>query len=119
MPQEHGCRTAVRWCALEQQGRRATGVVLSSDLDDLHVSASHLTTEALWRARDWTELERSDDVVVHLDLARRGLGTGSCGPDTLARYRIPGGTHSWRWRLRPYAVGAEDPAVLARRPFPA
>ena len=45
---------------------------------DLHVTASHLTTEAMWRARDWTELDRTDEVVVHLDLAQRGLGTGSC-----------------------------------------
>ena len=118
MPQEHGCRTGVRWCSLEQEDAgRACGVVFTSDLDDLHVSASHLTTDALWRARDWTELERTEDVVVHLDLAQRGLGTGSCGPDTLPRYRIGGGTHAWRWRLQPYTVGREDPAVLARRPF--
>lgn len=118
MPQEHGCRTGVRWCSLEQEGAgRACGVVFTSDLDDLHVSASHLTTDALWRARDWTELERTEDVVLHLDLAQRGLGTGSCGPDTLPRYRIGGGTHAWRWRLQPYTVGREDPAVLARRPF--
>jgi beta-galactosidase len=120
MPQEHGCRTAVRWCALEQvSGARPIGVVVSSDLDDLHVTASHLTTEALWAARDWTELEPIDDVAVHVDLAQRGLGTGSCGPDTLAAYRIAGGTHHWRWRLQPYRVGVDDPAVLGRRPFPA
>jgi beta-galactosidase len=119
MPQEHGCHTAVRWFALEQDaGEDRLGVVVSSDLDDLHVTASHLTTEALWRARDWTELEPIDGVAVHVDLAQRGLGTGSCGPDTLPAYRIGGGTHRWRWRLRPYRVGREDPAALARRPFP-
>jgi beta-galactosidase len=119
MPQEHGCRTEVRWCSFEQDAAgRPVGVVVSSVLDDLHVTASHLTTEAMWRARDWTELERTDDVVVHLDLAQRGLGTFSCGPDTLPRYRIGGGTHTWRWRLRPYTVGGEDPAALARTPFP-
>jgi beta-galactosidase len=118
MPQEHGCRTGVRWCALEPStGRERVGVLLTSDLDDLHVTASHLTTEALWRARDWTELERIADVAVHLDVAQRGLGTASCGPDTLRRYRLDGGTSTWRWRLRPYAVGRDDPAELARRPL--
>lgn len=118
MPQEHGCHTGVRWFSLEQDPAAGdVGVVVSSDLDDLHVTVSHLTTEALWRARDWTELEPVDDVVVHLDLAQRGLGTGSCGPDTLPAHRIPGGTHRWRWRLRPYRVGEADPAVLARRPI--
>ena len=118
MPQEHGARTAVRWCALEQvDGADAVGVVVSSALDDLHVTASHRTTEALWQARDWTELGRIDEVALHVDLAQRGLGTGSCGPDTLPAYRIGGGTHRWRWRLRPYRVGHEDPALLARRPL--
>jgi beta-galactosidase len=121
MPQEHGAHTRVRWATLEQ-GAGATpggdrlGLLMSApDVDDLHVTARHHTSAALWHARDWTELERSDDVVVHLDIAQRGLGTGSCGPDTLPRYRVSGGTHRWQWRLRPYTVGQEDPAVLARQ----
>jgi hypothetical protein len=32
-------------------------------------------------------------VLVNLDVAQRGLGTASCGPDTLERYRIPAGEH--------------------------
>ena len=82
--------------------------------DDLHATVGHHSTAQLWAARDWTELERTDDVVVHLDQAQRGLGTGSCGPDTLRRYRVGPGTHRFAWRLRPYTVGVEDPAVLAR-----
>ncbi len=38
--------------------------------------------------------------VVHIDAAHRGLGTASCGPDTLPSYRIAPGTHRWTWTLR-------------------
>ena len=50
---------------------------------------------SLYAAADCTDLERTDELVVHLDVAHRGLGTASCGPDTLPLYRIESGT----WRL--------------------
>jgi beta-galactosidase len=31
--------------------------------------------------------------VLHLDLASRGVGTATCGPDTLERYRIRPGLY--------------------------
>lgn len=117
VPQEHGTHTGTRWLTLEQEGVRAgrVGVLVAGlDADDLHFRATHYPDDALWKARDWTELDRSADVTVHVDLAQRGLGTGSCGPDTLPAYKVAGGTHRFRWRLRPYTVGDEDPAELAR-----
>jgi beta-galactosidase len=48
---------------------------------------------------------RADDLVrrptteVHLDVAVRGVGTASCGPDTLPPYRVGPGRHRWRWWL--------------------
>ena len=38
--------------------------------------------------------------IVHLDAAHRGLGTASCGPDTLPEYRLGPGTYRWGWTLR-------------------
>ncbi|NLK13171.1 MAG: hypothetical protein GX313_00245 [Spirochaetales bacterium] len=34
-----------------------------------------------------------------LDAAVRGVGTATCGPDALDRYRIPGGVYQMRLRL--------------------
>jgi beta-galactosidase len=31
--------------------------------------------------------------VLHLDCAMRGVGTGSCGPDTREAYKVRGGWH--------------------------
>ena len=58
-------------------------------------SATHHTVAQLYAAAHATELERTDELVVHLDVAHRGLGTASCGPDTLPLYRVEAGT----WRL--------------------
>ena len=38
--------------------------------------------------------------IVVIDAAHRGLGTASCGPDTLPEYRLTPGTYSWGWTLR-------------------
>ena len=40
------------------------------------------------------------ETVIHLDAAHRGLGTASCGPDTLPEYRLATGRHRWAWTLR-------------------
>ena len=47
-----------------------------------------------------TELLPRDEVVVHVDVAHRGLGTASCGPDVLDRYRVRPGTFEFAYRLR-------------------
>jgi beta-galactosidase len=100
VPQEHGLHLDTRWFSLARSdgsGLRVTAVEPRS----LAFSASHYAASDLWLAHDLTELTPRDETIVHLDVAHRGLGTLSCGPDTLDRYRIPAGHHAWRWRLSP------------------
>ncbi|MBQ9727765.1 MAG: hypothetical protein IJV65_09710, partial [Kiritimatiellae bacterium] len=40
-----------------------------------------------------SELKPEENVTLYLDAAHRGLGTGSCGPDTRPAYRIGPGTY--------------------------
>jgi beta-galactosidase len=99
VPQEFGARVGVRWLQLRNDEGR--GVEVRSLGAPLVASVTHHTVDDLFVARDRTELVRRDEVVVHLDVAQRGLGTRSCGPDTAERFRIPAGSHRWRWALRP------------------
>ena len=41
-----------------------------------------------------------EETVIVLDAAHRGLGTASCGPDTLPRYLVRPGVHRWAWSIR-------------------
>ena len=41
---------------------------------------------------------------MHVDLAHRGLGTLSCGPDTLPEYRVGPGRYRFTWILRPFTA---------------
>jgi len=53
------------------------------------------------RPRHDVELIPRPETIVHLDVAHRGLGTASCGPDTLPQYLVGPGTYAWSWSIAP------------------
>jgi beta-galactosidase len=113
MPQEHGNKTDVRWLAV---GASEVGLLLAPlRPEHMECSVSHFTAADLHRALHTHELRPRRETIVNLDYRQRGLGTGSCGPDTLPQYRLPAGRYRFDYRLRPYTVGREDPAPLARQ----
>ena len=98
LPQEHGAHQDVRRFTLtDGEGH---GLAVSAD-EPFSFSASHFAAEDLGTAATTADLRPRDEVVVHLDVAVRGLGTGACGPDTLPEHRVGGGTYRWRWTLTP------------------
>ncbi len=112
-PQEHGNHTDVRWFALDDG---VTGV-LFQPAAPAQFSVSHFTADDMYRARHTIDLTRQDAIDVRLDHHNRGVGTGACGPDTLARYRAGGGTYTFTWRVRAYRCAEWQPAALARERF--
>ena len=101
VPQEFGLRTDCRWIELIDP---ESGEVLRVDVlqpRSMHFSATRHTAAQLYEASTATELHTSPNLVVHLDVAHRGLGTASCGPDVLPKYRIPAGTYRFAYRLTP------------------
>jgi beta-galactosidase len=98
VPQEFGLRSDCRWIELlDRAGRR--GVRIESLGAPFHASATWHTAEQLYAAADQSELVRSDQLAVHLDAAHRGVGSGSCGPDTRPEYRVGTGTFKLGYRV--------------------
>ncbi len=97
-PQEAGGRADVRW--LELRAADGTGVRLSMGRPS-QVSATHFRAADLDAATHLQELEPRAETVVHIDAAHRGVGTASCGPDTLEPYLVRPGTYRWEWTLQP------------------
>jgi beta-galactosidase len=95
-PQESGGRGGVRWFALTSATE--PGIAVHLDLPR-QVSITRYRAADLAAATHHDELVARDRCVVHLDAAHRGLGTASCGPDTLPRYLIGPGTYRWSWTL--------------------
>jgi beta-galactosidase len=97
-PQENGGHADVRW--LELRGDDGHGLRIALD-DPAQVSATHFRAEDLAAATHDVELTPRRETVVHLDAAHRGLGTASCGPDTLPEYLVGPATYEWSWTLTP------------------
>ncbi len=98
VPQEFGLRTGCRWFELIDSSSGETFRIDPLDCV-VHVSATHHFPADLYRAATATELVRRDDVIVCVDIAHRGLGTASCGPDVLPHHRLPAGRFEFGYRL--------------------
>ena len=89
MPQEHGNKTDLRWIEL----RSPDLAVRFSPSALCEGSASRFAPQNLFAAKHTTDLAPRNEVRVNLDVAQRGLGTASCGPDILEQYRVGAGTY--------------------------
>ncbi len=99
VPQEFGLRTDTRWLECTAP---LTGETLRIDVVQpraLHISATNYRAEDLFVAPNEADLWPRDELVVHLDVAHRGLGTASCGPDVLPKYRLAAGDYAFSYRL--------------------
>ncbi|MBU3062531.1 hypothetical protein KO481_29425 [Nocardia sp. NEAU-G5] len=98
-PQENGGRGSVSWLCL----RGAHQVALAFD-QPMQISVGRNTIEDLRSHRHVWELPHRETTVVHCDIAHRGLGSASVGPDVLPEFRVGPGIFAWRWHL---ALGQE------------
>ena len=96
-PQASGNRTGVRsaWF-LDGEGRT---VVCLDELEDLDLTVSRWTDEELDAATHHDELPMSDRCFVWVDVAHRGVGSASVGPDVSTAHRVGPGTYRWSYRL--------------------
>ncbi|MBR0056840.1 MAG: DUF4981 domain-containing protein, partial [Kiritimatiellae bacterium] len=91
VPQEHGHHCDTRWLTLTDA--RGKGLQFQAEGANFGFNATHLPDEVLDPAKHPGELKPEEEVTLYLDAAMRGLGTGSCGPDTRVEYRIRPGTY--------------------------
>jgi beta-galactosidase len=95
-PQENGGHADVRWFEL---GSRHGGVRVQLDRP-AQLSVLHFRASDLAAATHDVELTPRPEIVVQLDAAHRGLGTASCGPDTLPQYLLGPGQYHWMWYVK-------------------
>ena len=105
LPQEHGNHTDTRWMSLcnGQTKLRIAG------LPCFGFSVSHLTDNDLFSVVHTDQLKPQPETFLALDLKQRGLGTGSCGPQTLPEYCIAPGRYDFS-----FIVSAIDNAECFR-----
>ncbi len=83
-PQENGSHADCDYVTLSDGTRSVTALSLTP----FSFNASPYTEEELERAAHNYELEKSGSTVLCLDYRQNGLGSNSCGPVLLPRYRL-------------------------------
>ncbi len=93
MPQENGSKCDVRWFELSNGVRSVR--FLSDPLFEFSVH-HYAPTDLLAGRHESDVIERKrGETVVLIDALQRGVGTGSCGPQTRAPYCVNPGTYSF------------------------
>lgn len=98
MPQEHGHHTDTRWLEIFRAKQDAPRLRIVG-LPMLEFNFTRFPVETLFAARHTTDLVPAPAATLYLDAAHRGIGTGSCGPDTLEGYRITERKFAFAWDL--------------------
>jgi hypothetical protein len=93
MPQENGSKCDVRWFELSNGTQRVR--FLADPLFEF--SVHHYTPADLLASRHEPDVtdRRRDETIVLIDARQRGVGTGSCGPQTREAYCVNPGTYSF------------------------
>ena len=95
-PQENGGHVAVRWFEVTNGGGNGLRFQMSKPAQ---VSVTPNRDAELADSTHDVEVKPSGNTVVHIDTVHRGVGTASCGPDTLDKYIIKPGIHTWEWTV--------------------
>ncbi len=106
LPQENGNRTGVRRLSLMAED---CCITVSSG-KNFEFGVSHYTPHDLFGAFHTNELAERPETVLTLDLIQRGLGTGSCGPQTLEKYEISGKYYKFDFQVKITERQSNDPA---------
>ncbi len=97
MPQANGNRTQVEFAAFRAPGK-GPGILVTAP-GKMEFSVSRFSEAQLFAAKHTVDLTPEKVIYLHLDLRQRGVGTRSCGPDTLPQYKITPGRHTFTFTL--------------------
>jgi beta-galactosidase len=83
-PQENGAHGDCDYVSLESDGLR----IFAVSSCQFSFNASHYTQEELTRKSHNYELDESGCTILCLDYRHNGIGSNSCGPELLEKYRL-------------------------------
>ncbi|MDL4843223.1 glycoside hydrolase family 2 TIM barrel-domain containing protein [Aquibacillus rhizosphaerae] len=97
-PQENGSRLDVHWATLTNE----SGVGIEF-IGDPHVdfNASYFPLETIEKAQHTYDLVKQNFITVQVDHKQHGLGSSSCGPDVLDKYRLYSGPFQFTLKMKP------------------
>lgn len=98
VPQENGSRYGTKWCAITNE--LGMGLKFAGS-EDFSFNAAHYTPEDLTAAGHPHELLKRKETIVNIDYKNSGVGSNSCGPELLQKYRLDEKEFEFNVRIMP------------------
>lgn len=83
-PQENGHREEVKWFSIGDK----TNSMLCTMEAPYGINISNYTDEMIEEAKHPWQLEKAEDVMIHIDYRQSGVGSNSCGEEQLEEYKV-------------------------------
>ena len=80
MPQEHGNHIKTKLLQMEKG--------LSFEAENMEINVCCYTPLMLFKATHQDELRKSNSTVIRIDYKNSGIGSASCGPELMEKYRL-------------------------------
>lgn len=109
-PQENMAHADTKW--MQVSSIAGNGIYALRDSMDFSFNCSHFTQKQLTETMHDYELVPLKDTVVHIDYRHAGIGSNSCGPELLEKYRLAEKEFTFRVKLLPALVNDIDPFTL-------
>ena len=100
VPQENGNRSETRWVEITDGEK---GFMVTGD-EFFEFSANKYDIVDIENADHLFQLQKKPYINLYIDQIQAGLGSASCGPDTLYKYRVKSEPHSWSFTIHPISV---------------
>ena len=92
-PQEHGNHTKVKWIHIGK-------FEILSD-EGMEINVSNYSTDTLFKAEHTDELQKDGKVHLRIDYKVSGIGSNSCGPALMEKYRLNEKEIAFSFIIRP------------------
>ncbi len=109
-PQENMAHCDSKWMSVSSIA--GNGILVLRDDADFSFNCSHFTVQQLTETAHDYELVPLKETVVHIDYRHAGIGSNSCGPELMEKYRFDETEFTFRVKLLPTLVNDVDPFTL-------
>ncbi len=106
-PQENGSHFSTEWAVVSNL--LGMGLMFIG-MEDFSFNASHYTPEDIEAEDHPYKLVRRDETIVNIDYKMSGVGSNSCGPELLPKYRLKESEILFKLRIKP--IFKEDISLL-------
>ena len=111
-PQENGAHMDTRALALYND--RGVGIMVCAQKGFMF-NARDISEAQLTSTEHCGELEGEDAIYLNIDLAQTGLGSNSCGPLPLEKYKLYPEKREFSYTIKPYTNGSSNFMGSARK----